>query len=64
MLPTLKLILLLILSESAFAYVDPGVGSVAVQLVVGGIAVVCLYFKRIWGWITFRSRLRKKKKDE
>jgi hypothetical protein len=50
------------ISHPAFAYLDPGTGSMMLQLLLGGvagaIAIVKLYSK------AFRDFFRKKKKDD
>ena len=41
-----------ILSEPAYAYLDPGTGSMVVQILVACFATVVIFFKSIWQGIT------------
>ena len=49
-------------SRPAFAYLDPGTGSMLVQLLVGGIAGVVVFVKFRWGSI--RRRFKKASEPE
>ncbi|MDX1460861.1 MAG: hypothetical protein R3348_07375 [Xanthomonadales bacterium] len=40
--------LALLLPTSAFAYLDPGTGSMILQVVLGGIAAVAVALKLFW----------------
>ena len=37
-----------VLSEPAYAYLDPGTGSMVVQILVACFATVVIFFKSIW----------------
>ena len=55
--------LILLLPElSAKAYVDPGAGSVLLQLILGGAAGLALIFKLYWNRI--RNLFQKKTQDK
>jgi len=47
------------LSGSVFAYLDPGTGSILVQLLVGGFAAVGVAAKLYWHRILRLFRIRK-----
>ena len=51
---------LLVFSLPVYAYLDPGSGSMLLQLILGGIAglavVVKLYWRRFLSWIGIRKR--------
>ena len=51
----LAIVLLLAAAGRAEAYVDPGAGSMLVQLLVGGLMAVIVLFRsgwqRIWRWV-------------
>ncbi len=47
------------LSGSVFAYLDPGTGSMLVQLLVGGLAAVGVAAKLYWRRILRLFRIRK-----
>jgi hypothetical protein len=40
----------LIYAPNAMAYIDPGVGSLALQYLVAGVFAAILYAKLAWGW--------------
>ncbi len=51
----MKLIQILLLTlifclfaTSAYAYIDPGTGSLIIQLVIGALAAASLFFKNFW----------------
>jgi len=44
----LTLILLALISEPACAYLDPGTGSMLLQVILGGIAAVGVALKLFW----------------
>ena len=58
----------LVTIPSARAYIDPGTGSYLFQLAVGavlGVAVaVKLFWKRLWGFFTGKSRSRPERVEE
>jgi len=54
------LVLLVLLSESAFAYLDPGTGSMLLQVILGGIAAVGVALKLFWHKIRVAIGLSKK----
>ena len=47
---------------AAFAYIDPGTGSYIFQVVVGALLAAALavkvFWRRIWGFVTGKSRHR------
>ena len=53
----LTLLLLLVLTLPAYAYIDPGTGSFVLQLIIGGVAGAFVAFKLFWGRL--RTRFRK-----
>jgi len=61
---SLAILIHLDLSQSAHAYLDPGTGSMLLQLVLGGVAgaavVVRLYWARVKGFFSHQN----KKKDK
>ncbi len=44
----LACILLLVATDSAFAYLDPGTGSMLLQVILGGVAAVAVAIKLFW----------------
>jgi len=52
-------------SRPAFAYLDPGTGSMILQVLLGGIAGVIMVLKLYWGGLTnlFGSKRRKRDKS-
>ena len=48
-------------SNHAHAYIDPGIGSVVIQIIAGAIAGLVLFWKQIW--IRVKSFFGKKPKD-
>jgi hypothetical protein len=53
-------ILLAFIAEPAFAYLDPGTGSMMLQVILGGIAAVGVAIKLFWYKIRVAIGLRKK----
>ena len=56
----LAIILLALGAEPAFAYLDPGTGSMLLQVILGGIAAVGVAIKLFWYKIRVAIGLRKK----
>jgi hypothetical protein len=54
------LILLALITEPAFAYLDPGTGSMLLQVILGGIAAVGVALKLFWHKIRVAIGLSKK----
>jgi hypothetical protein len=50
---------LFMLSDAVFAYLDPGTGSMLVQLLVGGVAAVGVTVRLYWDRILRLLRIRK-----
>jgi hypothetical protein len=50
---------LFILRSTVFAYLDPGTGSMLVQLLVGGVAAVAVTAKFYWRRVLRLFRVRK-----
>jgi Na+/proline symporter len=46
---------LLIVAAPAYAYIDPGAGSVMLQIVLGGLAGVAVTLRLLWRRITGRG---------
>ena len=59
------LIFILFLNNKAFAYLDPGTGSIILQGIVGAIAAGASYCAIYWQRIKnfFNRKLKKKNKD-
>jgi hypothetical protein len=53
-------ILLAFIAEPAFAYLDPGTGSMMLQVILGGLAAVGVAIKLFWYKIRVAIGLRKK----
>jgi len=53
-------VLLVFLAEPAFAYLDPGTGSMLLQVILGGIAAVGVALKLFWHKIRIAIGLSKK----
>lgn len=53
-------ILLLMTAPSAFAYLDPGTGSMLLQVILGGIAAVGVALKLFWHKIRVALGMSKK----
>lgn len=56
------LILFLMLNSKAHAYIDPGIGSVILQAIIGGIAATIFTIKIYWQKI--KDFFNKKKKKD
>jgi hypothetical protein len=54
------LILSLIFNSKAYAYIDPGIGSIMLQAIIGGIAATIFTIKIYWQKI--KDFFKKKKK--
>ena len=59
-LSLLVMVLLLVYTKSAYAYLDPGSGSLVLQVLLGGVAAVTLVLKLFWHRILTLLGLRKK----
>ena len=61
----LSLVLLILPASSARAYLDPGAGSVMLQLLLGGVAglfvIVKFYWRRILAFLGIRDRANSRK---
>lgn len=57
-------ILLVLITESAFAYLDPGTGSMLLQVILGGIAAIGVALKLFWHKIRVAIGLSKKSGTE
>ena len=53
---------LFIFSSSAFAYLDPGTGSMFLQLLLGGIAGLAVFLKLSWKWLLAKLGVHKEDK--
>jgi hypothetical protein len=51
-------------AAALFAYLDPGTGSMLVQLLVGGVAAVAVTAKLYWHRILRLLRIRKDEPDQ
>jgi hypothetical protein len=56
--------LLVLATESAFAYLDPGTGSMLLQVILGGVAAVAVAIKLFWYKIRAAVGLGKKPSAE
>lgn len=54
-------LVLLVVTSSAHAYVDPGSGSMLLQVLLGGVAGVIILIK--WYWQRFLALFRGEKKE-
>ena len=54
------LILFLIFNSKAYAYIDPGIGSIMLQAIIGGIAATIFTIKIYWQKIKDFFKKRKK----
>ena len=55
----LKIIVLIFLfNNSAYAYIDPGIGSIVLQAIVGVLAVVVTFFS--FSWQKVKNFIKKK----
>lgn len=57
-------ILLLMVTADVFAYLDPGTGSMMLQVILGGIAAVGVAIKLYWHRILAAFGMRKKVPQE
>ena len=57
-------ILILVSVDSAFAYLDPGTGSMLLQVILGGVAAVGVAIKLYWHKIRVALRLGRKTDTE
>ena len=53
-------LLLILMAEPVFAYLDPGTGSMLLQVILGGIAAVGVAIKLFWHKIRVAVGLSKK----
>jgi hypothetical protein len=60
----LTAIALILLAAPAFAYLDPGTGSMLLQVILGGIAAVGVALKLFWHKIRAAVGLGKKSRAE
>lgn len=67
-MPYVIVLTLLLLSEPALAYLDPGTGSVFMQILLGGLAGLAvagkLFWHRITGFFRFGARDRDGGEDD
>ena len=56
----LSIVLLLIFTNQAEAYLDPGTGSMLLQVILGGVAAVAVALKLFWYKIRAAIGLSKK----
>lgn len=54
--PALLAVLLLLMPAWAFAYVDPGTGTILWQMLLGLLVGASFYFRQIVGWFTKKQR--------
>lgn len=58
--PTVSLLIFLALHSPAFAYLDPGTGSMILQAIIGGAAVgaatISVYWKKLTSIFSGRAR--------
>ena len=59
----LALYMILFLESPVYAYLDPGSGSMILQLLLGAIAGVAVFFKFFWRKFLSVFRLGRKAKD-
>lgn len=57
-------ILILVSVDSAFAYLDPGTGSMLLQVILGGVAAVGVAIKLYWHKIRVALKLGRKTDTE
>lgn len=60
----LIVLLLALVAEPAFAYLDPGTGSMLLQVILGGVAAVGVALKLFWHKIRVAVGLSKKPAPE
>ena len=59
-----SIFLLALFAEPAFAYLDPGTGSMLLQVILGGVAAVGVALKLFWHKIRVAIGLSKKPASE
>lgn len=55
---------LAVLAPSALAYLDPGTGSMIIQILIGFLAGVALFFKNFWLKLFRRNKVHDEVKKE
>ena len=60
----LSIVLLLIFTNQAEAYLDPGTGSVLLQVILGGVAAVGVAIKLYWHKLRVAFGMGKKERPE
>jgi len=60
----LIVVLMVLATEPAFAYLDPGTGSMLLQVILGGVAAVAVAIKLFWYKIRAAVGLGKKSSAE
>ena len=60
----LAVILLMFVGEPAYAYLDPGTGSMLLQVILGGVAAIAVAIKLFWYKIRAAVGLGKKSSAE
>ncbi len=43
----LALVFIFVLQQKAYAYIDPGIGGIIIQAIIGGLAAVSIFFGNI-----------------
>ena len=64
--PIVVFIILLALSQSAVAYLDPGTGSLIFQLLIGSVVGILFAIRMYWARLKnlFNTRILRRRKDE
>lgn len=57
-------LLLLILSTNVLAYLDPGTGSMMLQVILGGVAAVGVAIKLYWHKLRVVFGMKKQEEDD
>ena len=57
-------VLLLLMVTDAFAYLDPGTGSMLLQVILGGVAAVAVAVKLYWHKLRAAFGMAKKEEPE
>lgn len=57
-------VLLLLMVTDAFAYLDPGTGSMLLQVILGGVAAVAVAIKLYWHKLRAAFGMAKKEEPE
>jgi len=60
----LSAIFLLLVITDAFAYLDPGTGSMLLQVILGGVAAIAVAIKLYWHKFRIALGMAKKKNSE